>query len=155
MKTCRTCGEAKPLTEYHRHARSADRLDGRCKACKRVRFEDAWRHTAGAREKAQGWPSSRRYHAENPQIRWESRYRIRCRQYGIKPSIESFTRAELMARYGDACVHCGGPFEELDHYPVPVALGGAHSLDNCVPACAPCNRAGARTARDARALTLT
>lgn len=91
------------------------------------------------------------YRADNPHIGWESKYRTRAREFGFEPVIESFTRAELTARYGDACAHCGGPFEELDHYPVPVALGGAHTLDNTRPSCGPCNWAQGATIRDQRA----
>ena len=46
----------------------------------------------------------------------------------------------LVARYGDACFHCGGDFEELDHFPIPVSQGGPHALDNCRPSCTPCNQ---------------
>lgn len=83
---------------------------------------------------------ARAYQAANPHVKWESLYRRRARQFGFEPVVETFTRDELIARHGDACVHCGGPFEELDHFPIPVRDGGPHALDNCVPACSPCNR---------------
>lgn len=69
------------------------------------------------------------YQAANPHIFWESNYRWRARKFGFDAELESFTRDDLIARYGDACHHCGGPFEELDHHPVPVLAGGAHTLD--------------------------
>lgn len=161
MKTCRTCGEAKPVTEYHRHARTRDRLDARCKECKRAWADERREAITDARRAYYAEHQerldarSRAYHEKNPHVRWLSRYMVRARRYGIEPAVTPFTEAELIDRHGSTCKHCGGPFEELDHYPVPVALGGAHSLENCVPSCAPCNRAGARTARDARALTRT
>jgi 5-methylcytosine-specific restriction endonuclease McrA len=38
------------------------------------------------------------------------------------------------------CAYCeSGPFETLDHY-IPMILGGGTTKNNCVPACAPCNR---------------
>lgn len=83
-----------------------------------------------------------KYYADNPHVGWESQYRVRAKKFGFAPVIESFTRAELIAKYGDECAHCGGPFEELDHAIVPVAHGGEHSLDNCRPSCTPCNRKG-------------
>ena len=86
----------------------------------------------------------------NPHFGWESNYRKRAAKFGFEAMVIPFTREELIARYGDACHHCGGPFEHLDHYPVPVALGGAHSLDNCVPSCATCNTAQAARIRSAR-----
>ena len=48
----------------------------------------------------------------------------------------------MIEEYGDQCWHCGGPFEELDHHPVPVYLGGAHKLSNVKPSCAGCNDRG-------------
>lgn len=80
------------------------------------------------------------YRADRPEVQWESRYRFRTRRAGGEPVMKPFTKAELIARHGDACAHCGGPWEELDHYPVPIVRGGEHSLDNCVPSCTPCNR---------------
>lgn len=77
--------------------------------------------------------------SSRPHVGWESSYRQRAEKFGFEAMVIPFTRDDLIARYGDACVHCGGPFEHLDHHPVPVRLGGPHSLDNCVPSCAPCN----------------
>lgn len=89
--------------------------------------------------KAEYWAE---YKAVSPHVSWESRYRRRAKRYGFEPVVESFTKDELIARWGDACWHCGGPFEQLDHYVTPVALGGHHTLENCRPSCAPCNTKG-------------
>ncbi|WP_193043168.1 HNH endonuclease [Mycolicibacterium baixiangningiae] len=88
----------------------------------------------------------RAYPAANPHIGWESMYRQRARQSGFEPVIETFTRADVIARYGDACAHCGGPFDELDHYPVPVRHRGPHTLENVRPSCTPCSRRSWREA---------
>lgn len=80
------------------------------------------------------------YYAENTHKKWEGKYRNRARKYGLEPVVESFTKDELIARYGDACFHCGGPFEQLDHWPLAVVRGGPHVLENCRPSCAECNR---------------
>lgn len=90
----------------------------------------------------------REYRAEKPHVAWEGSYRSRARKFDFEPAVESFTREELIGRYGNACHHCGGPFEELDHYPVPVLAGGAHSLGNCVPSCTPCNALSWRNATE-------
>lgn len=79
------------------------------------------------------------YHSAKPHIAWESEYRTRARSYGFEPVIVSFTKQELIDHYGDKCFHCGGPFDELDHYPVPIVRGGAHTIEGCKPSCAPCN----------------
>lgn len=83
------------------------------------------------------------YHRANPQTQWAAKFRLRARAYGFEhliPSMESFTREDLVERYGDACFHCGGAWSQLDHFPVPVVKGGEHILDNCVPSCATCNQ---------------
>ena len=82
------------------------------------------------------------YCQANPHVSWVNGYRRRAKKYGFEPVIEPFTKDDLIARWGDACWHCGGPFEQLDHYVTPVALGGHHTLENCRPSCAPCNMAG-------------
>lgn len=85
---------------------------------------------------------TRKYYSENPHVYWESWYRRRAKRYGTEPVVEPFTREELVERYGDKCAHCGGPFEELDHFPVAIVHGGAHTLENCKPSCAACNSVG-------------
>lgn len=84
--------------------------------------------------------SKRQYRLANPHKMWEGGYRRRTRRYGHEPVVESFTRDELIERYGDACYHCGGGFDELDHWPIPVIQGGPHTLANCRPSCTGCNR---------------
>lgn len=79
------------------------------------------------------------YKRVDPSRHWESTYRSRTKRFGFVGQLESFTKADLIDRYGDECFHCGGPFEQLDHYPVPVVRGGSHSLENCKPSCAACN----------------
>lgn len=164
MKTCTKCREAKPLDEFSRNKGSRDGRRTRCKKCvadynrtyhakhyaeNRAKvIEQTSAYYAANRERLSG--QRREYRTANPHIGWEGRYRTRSRLYGYAPVVESFTRAELIARYGDQCHHCGGPFEELDHHPTPVALGGQHTLENCRPSCMDCNRAPIWDIRRAR-----
>ena len=163
MKTCTKCGETKPLDQYHRDSRQRDGRHPSCKDCKAkwsskyysenravIRGYQAKYRTAN-REKAKrasrDWYVRNRetmrerhasYRSENPQVYWESNYRQRAVRYGFTPVVESFTRADLIARWGDACAHCGGGWDSLDHFPVPVSRGGEHTLDNCRPSCMDC-----------------
>lgn len=141
MKTCTKCHETKSEDAYHRDRTKRDGRTSRCRTC----VADYCATNADKRRAR----SAVQYQA-TPNINWESTYRMRARKYGFEPVMKPFTRAELIARHGDACAHCGGPFEDLDHYPVPVALGGPHSLDNCVPSCIPCNRSTANEVRASR-----
>lgn len=149
-KTCRKCGIAKPLSEYHANKSYRDGLQGKCKACVKEYHQV---NRPAIAEKQRAWLDAnaeyaadrrRRYYADRPHLRWEEYYRHRARKYGFAIVVESFTRADLVERYGDACWHCGGDFEECDHYPQPVSQGGPHTLDNCRPSCLTCNRRGER-----------
>lgn len=142
-KPCTECREVKPFAEYSLDRRKRGGRAAKCKECKAAYVK---RHRAADPERNRA--IGRAWRAENLHSSWEQAYRRRARKYGHAPVVERFTRDDLIARYGDACAHCGGPFEQLDHYPVPVALGGRHSLENCRPSCEPCNRgmgAGVRT----------
>jgi 5-methylcytosine-specific restriction endonuclease McrA len=47
-------------------------------------------------------------------------------------------RRSIFARDNHRCQYCGGAAESIDHV-VPRSRGGAHSWDNVVAACRPCN----------------
>ena len=151
MRTCAKCKETKPLNEYYSSKDCKGGRRGTCKTCELAR--QAEYHAKSeikarrAEYRAERYSVTRdkeiaqslEYQAANPHIGWEARFRYRARQYGFDPVIESFTRDELIARWGDACVHCGGAFEQLDHAVIPVRDGGVHSLENCRPSCLHCN----------------
>lgn len=175
VKACGGCGEVKPLNDYHRNRSTKDGRQHECRTCRRE--QDRRRREASpdaARERVRRWKAenreavresmrrwraenreaelerARRYWVEHPEKRWENNYRQRVRQFGFEPVVVPFTRADLVAAYGDACWHCGGPFEHLDHYPVPVKAGGPHTLENVRPSCAACNlRRGANSGAEA------
>jgi 5-methylcytosine-specific restriction endonuclease McrA len=52
--------------------------------------------------------------------------------------VEKFTHQDVINKYGDKCVYCGGNFDEIDHY-IPLSKGGSHTLDNVRPSCEHCN----------------
>ena len=185
MKTCRKCGETKPLDEFHRRKSSRDGRQACCKTCRRAqqseydarpevrahRAEYRGRTDVKARMaeyNAEYFAANREailerqaeyyarpevkarkaeYYAGNPHTSWESGYRRRAKKFGFEPVIESFAKDDLIAKYGNECWHCGGPFEELDHFPLAVVHGGPHTIENCKPSCLTCNRAGGNVRR--------
>lgn len=77
---------------------------------------------------------------------WQRWARARSRDAGVPH--EDVTREAILARTGGRCYLCGAAVTsasmEVDHI-IPISRGGAHTLGNLAPACAPCNQAkGAR-----------
>src|SRR5258706_13744299 len=50
----------------------------------------------------------------------------------------SVSRRAVMARDGGLCQYCGSRADSIDHV-VPRSKGGAHTWENVVAACRPCN----------------
>ncbi len=83
---------------------------------------------------------NRRWREANPDIVKNQGQLRRARKRVV--TVEVFTAADLAAHYAtmgyDGCAYCSGPHEHDDHI-VPLARGGAHTLNNLAPACARCN----------------
>lgn len=151
-KVCSKCRVEKPLNDFQPDASKASGHSSHCKECKAAyqrqrraanpeASRDYYRDYRKANPRIQ-WANAEyraRYYSENPHRFWAGNYRTRALKFGFVPVVEDFTRADVIALYGDACAHCGGPFEHLDHFPIAVALGGHHTLNNVRPSCAPCN----------------
>lgn len=136
VKTCTKCGVEKPLDGFNRSKQGKHGRRSDCRECSRSSYAE-WR--VGSCEARRVYMTE--WHAANPHAQWESSYRQRSRRSGFKPFIDSFTKGDLIDRYGDQCFHCSdGEFEEIDHHPVPVSRGGRHTIENCKPSCTPCNR---------------
>lgn len=169
VKACTKCGESKSFGEFCRRRASRDGHTSQCKACiadyrsanrehsaayyaanreHRAAYMVEWQAANRKRraEYAVEWRSS----SEGQGSEWASSYRVRARMYGFDHVIEPFTRDDVLAAHGDACAHCDGPFEHLDHFPVPVALGGPHTLENVRPSCATCNTKQSSKIREQR-----
>lgn len=133
-KPCKRCGEVKPLEDFHRQARGLGGRKSHCKECTRITEAEWYAKNADRKRSA-----SLKYNKDNPHQVWVQAYRVRAKKYGFEPVIGDFTKQDVIDRYGDRC-RCGGPFEELDHYPIPVCDGGPHTIDNVRPSCRRCNR---------------
>lgn len=104
----------------------------------------AYQAEHGAELYARHREKRRAYQKANPHIWWKDLYVRRAERFGFEPEVEDFTKVDVIARYGDSCVYCGGEFEQIDHY-VPVSKGGPHTLDNVRPSCAACNNSKGST----------
>ena len=137
MKACTRCGEVKPLNQFHR---DKNMRDGRCSGCKpcEIARKAKYRTTPEAKAQRLAYNANRR--ATSPHVFWEFKYLERANAHGFEPVVESFTKDELIARWGDECFHCKGEWTELDHWPRAVSKGGHHTLESCRPSCVPCNR---------------
>lgn len=168
MKTCSACGVEKPLNEFHRHRRSPDGRQYRCRVC--TAAHDRARYAANPERASE---NNRRWRTANAEYRRaydiarksEESYQERERQmrrarYAENPSpdkdrarrrrallhratVETFTTADLLASWEErglaGCSYCSdGEFEHIDHV-VPLTRGGSHALANLVPACTRCN----------------
>lgn len=159
-RQCSKCSVQKPLEDYHRDKKGRQGRSTRCKECA-CKSAGLWRKSNPERaaEAVRSWWAENRdvalerqavyraenrdrinaYRVDNPHLGWEPAYVRRAHLYGFDPVVESFTREELIARWGAECAHCGGEFQELDHWPVAVSKGGPHVIENCRPSCRACN----------------
>lgn len=64
VKVCTKCGEAKPITEFHRQAHSPDGLHPACKSCTNAQNRSIYKAHKLAHLEAK-----RRYRAQNPDAR--------------------------------------------------------------------------------------
>lgn len=167
-KTCRDCGEVKPLERF---ARKGKHRASRCKDCLRVEAVD-YRRTNGEmisardKERREADPAHRAArraawyarNAERVQAERREKYRV---QYAIDPSPWHAARARRKQRRGsldateremsrayraairnDPCWYCTNRVDgdmHDDHY-FPLSKGGTDHWWNLVRACGSCNR---------------
>lgn len=159
MRRCGRCKRKLPVDQFSKDRSQKDGLAYACRDCKRDYKRDwARRNREHLAQKQREWRDAntdymdewrsenaeheQQYRRDHPEIWWRSSYRHRMTtRYGFEPGeTEDFTKADVIAAYGDKCWHCGGPFEELDHFPIPLSKRGPHTLANVRPACTRCNR---------------
>lgn len=150
MKTCKRCGETKPLEDFHAHR---DGIGGRrpeCKACRksdsrayreanlaRIQEYDRWRYDnqpgraeancaaarasyAANREAIAVY--ARTYYAEHPEVYERARQKRKALLRGVEHS--PYSRTEIFERDGGQCRGCNA---ELENVP-----NGFH-IDHIVP----------------------
>jgi 5-methylcytosine-specific restriction endonuclease McrA len=164
VRRCRGCARDLPLTEYH-----VSRRDGpaaRCRDClnaktrayhganreklNRDRVERARRNHAREHARKLAWqranPERKAQASKRSALRNPDRYRARVANQNHKrrsvtgDGVTTTQWYAIRADYGKRCAYCGRAPRTLtqDHVD-PLSLGGAHSPENVVPACARCN----------------
>lgn len=154
-KTCRTCGETLPTSEFY-----AGR--GSCKGCVKDRVKahrDANLDAARDREREAArrkdhraarrrWIEAHPEQAAAARRRWKAENREKLAQYEAKrraqkagSQVTPVSYEALRAAYS-ACYLCGEPLAgrvvHMDHV-VPLSAGGAHTEANLRPVHVPCN----------------
>jgi len=83
--------------------------------------------------------SRRRYKASLKGLETEAAYKARLRGAEVRGHVDPKLWSLLVAAYDEACAYCRvEPGITRDHI-IPLSLGGAHVIENLVPACRPCN----------------
>lgn len=140
---CEWCGEPKLRWEY------PDGMDTRFPCCldcqdKNAHIDEfaiesdfmALRRKEYAQAKAKEW------HKAHPEVKRNCHERRRAAKLGCKNSLTGKKWKEILEQFDYRCAYCGGKSPEIhQEHIVPLSKGGAHSVDNVVPACPRCNMA--------------
>ena len=165
MKTCSTCKEAKPTTEFHKDRKSSDGLHSECKQCraayaKKYRednveklFADKKKYyeenpeTLVARNKKYREENREKEAARNKKYREENPEKMRAkdqRRRALKSALPAtFTPKQwkqALAYFDHKCAYCGKPLSKAhqEHF-IPLSKGGGYTKRNIVPSCPKCN----------------
>ena len=173
-KQCKACKERKALDQFYDHKKDGKRAECKAchkartiaRRKERLATDPAYRERLRDynreyhKERYENDPSfrehrldyNRRYDHETDRAQrlengdtWVYTYNARCKEVGVTPVIERFTRQDVIDRYRDGCYYCQhGEFEHLDHF-IPVSQDGPHALENVRPSCSACNWAKSDT----------
>ena len=127
------------FSEYRRNNRA-----------RRAKTQAAWRRTNRTRKATadaiwrRAHPERARKHARewarrNPEwVRAKYERRRAAKQNVLVTLTLQEWEVILLSRCG-SCVYCGSPEGTTQDHVIPISRGGAHTRDNVVPCCRPCN----------------
>jgi 5-methylcytosine-specific restriction endonuclease McrA len=149
MKQCTKCDEVKPLSEFHKNHTTKDGHRNMCKVCA-IEARRSWsaknpdyykdydkNRNQSAERKAYKAECQKDYYERKPHIFRANSAKRRALLFGATVgTLPANFRELLIEFYGNACMFpgCDKPINEknkltVDHV-VPLARGGAHSLEN-------------------------
>jgi len=153
-KTCNRCKEEKPATlEYFYN--NQGRLRSYCKSCHNKKTSDYYQTDKGKAANAKAVKNYRKNNLEKRRASALAYYytdrgkenvymnnkKRRARQNNA-PVVESFTRQDILDKWGTDCHICKKPVDVLDwhmEHVLPLVKGGEHSLTNVKPSHPKCN----------------
>jgi 5-methylcytosine-specific restriction endonuclease McrA len=93
-----------------------------------------------ARHKEQVNAGYKRYRQKHPEVRRTISQRRRAREMGAAGNYTTREWFALLEYYERRCGYCGDSGVLQADHRVPLSRGGAHKIENIIPACGPCNR---------------
>lgn len=96
------------------------------------------------KEWAKNNPDKIKKYSKNTYIKNPNRFKLNAnkrRAHKKNALTQKFSKDQLdqrMSVFGNKCIYCGGPFQQIDHL-IPISKGGPHCLSNFRPSCRSCN----------------
>lgn len=147
-KTCRACGEVKPLDAFYRNKAMKDGHEARCKTCRNVylvAYQKAnpdkvkvWREINYERHKEKRVATATRWRINNPGRAKVNHHRSRIAWRGDDHvTVEQWNA--VLEKYGGKCLRCGTTEKIVIDHVVPLSMGGLNEVHNIQPLCKSCN----------------
>src|SRR6187399_2046887 len=98
MKTCKKCGQPKPLTEFHRQAKNPDGLQYWCKECKRQENRERAGYFAQRRRDKSEQISAQAKERYATDQEFQDRKKRLARDQKLKPNYRAREHARYLRR---------------------------------------------------------